>query len=71
MPKEAIALLLGMPRKKMRDEDRSYDDDDIVDVARDVLDAIKDDDEEALALALKRAYLACQSDEDDEDGEGY
>lgn len=57
----ALALLLGAPKgeKDGAGNDRK-------DAARDILDAIKDDDADALALALER-FNGCSDDDDYED----
>lgn len=57
----ALALLLGASKGK---EDGANDD--RKDAARDILDAIKDDDADALALALER-FNGCSGDDTSED----
>lgn len=60
---EALALLLGVPKGESKDDAGS----ELKDAARDVLDAIKDDDADALALALQRVMSACDDGDEDED----
>lgn len=57
-------LVLGMPKAKGSEPPAS----DADDAARDMLDAIKDDDASGLAAAVKR-LVACCGDEDDSDEE--
>jgi hypothetical protein len=58
---DALALLLGVSKG-----DKHGADGDLTDACRDMLDAIKDDDAEALAKAFERAVCACpDGDEDD------
>jgi hypothetical protein len=64
MKHEGLAVLFG--GKPMGDDDSSSEGEEI---ARDILDAIKDDDPKALWLALQHAHEACASEPDKDDAE--
>ena len=64
MAKGSLAVLLGVPGKS-----KGGASEELQDFARDLLDAIKDDDAEAAALALKGALTACKHDDEDEESE--
>jgi len=57
--------LLGAPKDKPSEP--AAEGDDLKDAAQDVLDAIKDSDVDALALALRRAHEVCAGGYDDEE----
>ncbi len=57
--------LLGVPK----DRDSDAGGTDLEDVAQDMLDAIKDNDVKALALAIRRGHEVCESDYGDDEEE--
>lgn len=69
MKQDGLALLLGVPEKKSKESSGGGA---LKDAATAILDAIKDDDAEALARALTLAVgececSACESDDEDEE----
>lgn len=65
MAKGLLALLA--PKDDKDDDDKAGADDEEIDAAQDVLDAIHDDDAEALSLALTRYFELCS----EKHGEDY
>jgi len=72
--KGLLILMGGKPPKGMSDDEGkdkdSYDDDESVtmkDIARDLIEALKDEDVDAVAEALEAAHMCAMDDDDDEE----